>query len=108
MIKEDGDNSKKCRKTAEGRAGLQTATLHSPTPYSTSPRKHLYSYVHVRLENSDLKSAMKWDGGGIDFFFFSMPALRGQKTHEYGDLTFALFSLQRRAATLTLRQPLMM
>lgn len=60
-------------------------------------------YFHVCLENAELKPTMKWDVGGIDFFF--MPALTGQKIHEYGDLTFALFSPvldnkpRRRAAT---------
>lgn len=67
-LKEGGDNGEKCRKTAEGRAGAQTATLHSPTSYSTSPRKHLYHFVHACLENGELKPAMKWDVGGIDFF----------------------------------------
>lgn len=71
MIKEGGDNGEKCRKTAEGRAGAQTATLHSPTSYSTSPRKHLYHFVHACLENGELKPAMKWDVGGIDFFYAS-------------------------------------
>lgn len=71
MIKKGGDHGEKCRKTAEGRAGLQTATLHSPTSYSTSPRKQLCHFEHVCLRNGELEPAMKWDGGGIDFFFFN-------------------------------------